>query len=301
MQTHFSIDARTIPVEEEILDILDSITEEYLQEAVKTIAIPRNYFAEPENNKAVSDWIFNQLESYGFNPFYQGEYGNIISLSSEKTNRLFILIGAHFDSVPGSPGADDNASAVAAMLACAKAIHEHNLPAQVCFAAFNAEENDLAGSKDFVENYLPESGLKISRAHILEMVGYCRHEAGSQCVPPDLPIKITTTGNFLGLVSNKDSNNLIRPIMMQTKSYLPEFHVIGLKVFLGMERFFPNLSRSDHVPFWKTGLPALMWTDTSEFRNPNYHRPTDTPDTLDYGFLADVARLLLLQAITFGK
>jgi hypothetical protein len=67
---------------------------------------------------------------------------------------------------------------------------------------------------------------------------------------------------------------------------------------LGVERAFADLNRSDHAPFWKAGIPAIMWTDTSEFRNPHYHRETDTPDTLDYDFMAEVTRLALARAVS---
>ena len=77
---------------------------------------------------------------------------------------------------------------------------------------------------------------------------------------------------------------------------MPRSSVIALKIYLGIERFFGHLLRSDHAPFWEAGIPAVMWTDTSEFRNPHYHRATDTPDTLDYDVLAQVTQLALARA-----
>jgi hypothetical protein len=133
------------------------------------------------------------------------------------------------------------------------------------------------------------------------MVGYCSHSPGSQELPPGIPIKIPDVGDFLGLIGNRRSNALIDGILEQSKSYLPGFPVLGLKVYHGLEKFAPHLRRSDHAPFWKTGIPALMWTDTSEFRNPNYHQWSDTPDTLDYVFLRRVTQLLLLQALLFSR
>ena len=72
-------------------------------------------------------------------------------------------------------------------------------------------------------------------------------------------------------------------------------------MYLGMEKYFSHLHRSDHAPFWEAGIPAIMWTDTSEFRNPHYHRETDTPDTLDYDFLAKVTRVVLAQAVSRAR
>ena len=82
-------------------------------------------------------------------------------------------------------------------------------------------------------------------------------------------------------------------ILSQARTYLPEFNVIGLEVEAGAEMAFPVLASSDHVPFWQKEISSVMWTDTAEFRNPNYHRATDTPETLDYGFLSLVTQLLV--------
>jgi hypothetical protein len=75
---------------------------------------------------------------------------------------------------------------------------------------------------------------------------------------------------------------------------------MALQVFFGMERLFADLNRSDHAPFWRAGIPAMMWTDTANFRNPNYHLASDTPDTLDYDFMADVTRLALARTVSLG-
>jgi hypothetical protein len=96
----------------------------------------------------------------------------------------------------------------------------------------------------------------------------------------------------LGVVANRDSNAELERIVTLA-SGLPELPVVGLKTFFDIKKLPPVLLRSDHAPFWDAGLPALMWTDTAEFRNPNYHKTTDTPATLDYAFMAKVAALLV--------
>jgi len=170
----------------------------------------------------------------------------------------------------------------------------------IAFVAFNREEDGLLGSADFVRNFLPRD-WPLKEVHILEMVGYCDHTPGSQRMPDGLPIKLRhDRGDFLALVSNRKSNALIQPILRSAATYLPAFPVWGLKVFFGLEHRFQDIRRSDHAPFWDQGIPALMWTDTSEFRNANYHQRTDTPDTLDYEFMADVTRLLIVRAMEIG-
>ena len=301
MRIYYSENAVAVPTDANLKRALESVSEDFLREVVETISIPRHYSTEHHNNQLTARWIAEQLQYNGFQPFFQGIYKNVVALSPGNSQGPFILIGAHYDSVPGTPGADDNASAVAALLACVKAISHFEKNPHVCVAAFNREEDGMMGSQDFVTNYLPKSGLSIRQAHVLEMVGYCKHHPGSQLLPHGLPIKVPDVGDFLGLIGNRHSNALIDNILEQSKSYLPGFPVLGLKVYHGMEKFFPHLKRSDHASFWKRGIPALMWTDTSEFRNPNYHRLSDTPDTLDYTFLRRVTQLLLLQVLLFSR
>lgn len=280
--------------------ILDGISEKYLRESVEKIAIPRHRFAEPENNEAVANWIENELISFGCTTFRQGEFNNVVGVLQDSFEGTKILIGAHYDSVPKSPGADDNASAVVGMLAAAKVLSKiGNIP--VAFVAFNQEEDGLLGSQDFVKNYINKNNHNPELVHILEMIGYCDKSSGSQHVPPGLPIKITDKGDFIAIIANKDSNKFVSSLVKSASKYTPDLPVKALKVFLGAEKLFPHLLRSDHSPFWSSKIPAFMWTDTSEFRNPNYHSNRDTPDTLDYKFMKLVTQLLVAHVIDYLK
>lgn len=293
MKVCHSSEAKVETQDRKILQAISTVSGNYLRSVVETISIPRNFWAEPDNNKFVAEWIAKELNSYGYKTFYQGKYRNVVAMQKEETQDSVILIGAHYDSVPKTYGADDNASAVAAMLGCAKVISECAPQISVCFVAFNCEEDGLIGSTDFVNTFLPESGLTIDEAHILEMVGFSSEVKGSQNMPSGLPIKVSDTGNFLGLMGNNDSKHLVDEVLKNARTYFSEFPVVGLKLYFGVEQYFPDFARSDHVPFWREGIPALMWTDTAEFRNPNYHRKTDTPDTLNYSFLHRATQLLL--------
>jgi len=209
-----------------------------------------------------------------------------------------LLIGAHYDSVPGTPGADDNASGVAALLACAKIAGEVSETLGICFVAFNREEDGLIGSSDFVVSGIRELNLNIKEAHILEMIGYSSEEPGSQSLPKRLPIRIPTVGNFLGLIGNRDSSRLVPRLRRRAWSYCPDLPIVTLQVYLGLERWMPSLWRSDHAPFWQARIPAVLWTDTAEFRNPNYHGPEDKPETLNYRFLRSTTGLLVAYAMS---
>jgi len=124
------------------------------------------------------------------------------------------------------------------------------------------------------------------------MVGYASREPRSQRMPVPVP-GAPTVGDFIGLLTNQRSNHLVDLAVSRAEAIVPELPVVGLKVYLGLEGWLPVLHRSDHSPFWKAKLPAMLWTDTAEFRNPNYHARTDTPDTLDYAFMRRVTQLVI--------
>ena len=276
----------------EVRAAMASVSEMRLREWVEKISVPRHFEAQPAQNRATAKWLAELFAEWGYNVRRQGAYGNILALP-RKLSPQMILIGAHYDSTPDTPGADDNGSAVAAMLGCAEAVAKFAPEAPVCFAAFNCEEDGMVGSADFVEQFLPTADFKISQAHILEMVGFPSQQPGSQRVPTGLPIALPDKGDFLGILANKNSGGMMDAVLACARTYLPEFSVMALEVIPGAERLFPVLGRSDHLPFWQRDIPAVMWTDTSEFRNANYHRTTDTPDTLDYTFLRLVTQLLI--------
>lgn len=271
--------------------LTELIDESQLQAWVERISVPRHFAAERRQNQTVGDWLHRTLDQFGYCVEHQGQFRNIVALP-RKAFPSMLLVGAHYDSVPMCPGADDNGSAVAAMLGCAAACNRWHIPLPVIFVAFNCEEDGLLGSREFVDSYLPSAPFEVECAHILEMVGYAVSEPGSQSVPKGLPIKMSDTGDFLGLLANGISSKMMNAILRHVEAYVPELPVTGLNVKLGIEKYFPVLARSDHAPFWTRKIPAVMWTDTSEFRNHNYHRQTDTPDTLNYGFLRRVTRLL---------
>jgi hypothetical protein len=261
------------------------VTPEKLREWVTQIAVPRHPVAHPLANRRIAENIAMDLASMGYKVTFDGSDRNVVALPKKATEPLTI-VGAHYDSVVTTPGADDNASGVAALLAAASVCKSPS----VAFVAFNREEDGLIGSADFVRRWKP----RIAAAHVLEMVGYRSRKPGSQRRPPGLPIPVPDTADFLAILANGDSNRMLDAVI-QTAGGIPDLPVIGLKTFQGIEKLVPVLLRSDHASFWSARIPALMWTDTSEFRNPNYHKAGDTPDTLDYEFMADVVRLLVAQ------
>lgn len=248
---------------------------------VERWSFPRHYAWEPDANKRAAEELAERLDAMGFQVIIDGRWRNVLALPKDREQTL-TLVGAHYDSVPRCPGADDNASALAAMLYAAERVGPRG---DCMFIAFNREEDGLLGSKDLVEEGLDRLDLEIGLAHILEMVGYT---SDTQRIPDGLPVPTPPNGRFLGLIGKDAANREIRRLAAMGR--LP---VLGLQTWLGVDGLLPVLHRSDHSPFWKAGIPALMWTDTAELRNPHYHQPTDTPETLDYAFLAHVSALLV--------
>jgi hypothetical protein len=282
--------------EEKLASLLENISPQVLREWVQKISIPRHFLMEPTINKEISEWLAEMFRTWGYQVQRHGEARNVLARSQPDAPEA-ILVGAHFDSVPGSPGADDNASAVAAMLGCAAACSLWRPLPALMFVAFNREEEGFLGSSEFVEEFLTSCGTQVRCAHILEMVAYASSVPGSQHLPTALPIQLPGRGDFLGLLANHHSSQPMRQIMARSRAYTADLPVIGLEVVPGVERVFPVLARSDHVPFWKHQIPAVMWTDTAEFRNPNYHKPSDTPETLNYEFLRRVTQLLTASVL----
>ena len=260
---------------------------------VRSLARPRHRQAQPRANRRTRERIGDLLRGYGYDVTLQGRYHNVVATpprAHRGRDGPLPAVCAHYDSVPDTVGADDNASALAVMLEVARLAAAAAAPLTVI--SFNAEEDNLAGSRDFVASRRAGKRMELSVAHVLEMVGFTATEQRLPPVPRWLLSSVPTTGDFIGVVANQRSIPYLRQVLEAARKHPHAPPVVGLKAYLGAERLLPDLGRSDHAPFWQAGIPSLMWTDTAEYRNPNYHGPTDTPDTLDYAFMVRVASLL---------
>ena len=279
-------------------DVLRRVSSQQLRGFVEMLAFPRHYVAERTANVRARDLLLKQVHGFGYLPMVLGTYDNIVVTSSGPEDGPYLLLGAHYDSVPGTPGADDNASAVAVCLECARLLKEQQI-ASTMIVLFNREEDGLLGSSEFVAYLSQQSTWKVEEAHIFEMVGFCNRAPGSQKMPPGLPgVAAQDVGDFLALLANRHSNAIAENLLSLAATYVPQSPVLALKIYFGIEKFFSHLVRSDHAPFWQAGIASIMWTDTADFRNPHYHLASDTPDTLDYDFLSRVAKLALARAVS---
>lgn len=222
-------------------------------------------------------------------------YRNIVAIKRPRRQRRGssapLLIGAHYDTVTGSPGADDNASALVVLLEAASRLKRMKLIRPVWLVAFCLEEEGLLGSRAFVSR-LKQSGRQLVGAIILECVGYANEEPDSQRVPPGVPVAIPTVGNFLGIIGNDASRSLVEAVVRGAKRAVPDLKTLALSV-AGEGLTLPDVRRSDHAAFWDESYPAVMLTDTANFRNPHYHQPTDTIETLNLEFLERVVEAVV--------
>jgi Zn-dependent M28 family amino/carboxypeptidase len=227
---------------------------------------------------------------------------NIVAeISSGARPKHRFVVGAHYDSVAGTVGADDNASAIAVQLEVARhlttLVAEEKLDLAVKFVSFALEEPPVYGTRHMGSRVYAKMARrqaeKIDGMICLEMVGYACHEPGCQDYPfPLMFMNYPKKGNFIGIVNNFKSRGFARNLTakFQKNKQLP---VVRLTVPLN-GWILPAVRLSDHASFWDQGFRAVMVTDSAFFRNPRYHTAADTMDTLDYEFMAELVESLLL-------
>jgi len=244
----------------------------------------------------VADFVEERFQAYGCSvkrqPFsYRSStYHNVIGevRSSHNANEGILVIGAHYDTVVGTPGADDNASGVAGLLELARLTALSPRRRTVRFIAFSLEEPPVfmtsrMGSHVYARS-LKDEGIPVFGMISLEMLGYYCDVNDCQYYPLSIfrwfyPEK----GNYIAFVGNIASRSFTNKLKRSfaSVSSLPLESLNGVSVI-------PGVDFSDHRSFWKFGFPAFMITDTAFYRNPNYHGPGDTPDTLDYQRMAEL-------------
>lgn len=245
-------------------------------------------------------YISGELASFGYPvtkqsfKFENRTYHNVIAeLTGRDPAAGILVIGAHYDSVRTTPGADDNASGVAGLLGIAKLLSGKPLGRTVRFVAFALEEPPVYRSKNMASYHyaksLHDKKEKVHGMICLEMLGYFSDREGSQHYPlPFMKLKFPKAGNYIAMVGNRGSRKFTETVAGSFKEAtdLPCVTLNAPAIVVGIDF-------SDHWSFGKFDYPAFMVTDTAFYRNPNYHGPTDLPDTLDYTRMAKVVEGLV--------
>ena len=215
--------------------------------------------------------LVHSIECLNLEAFH-GEY---------QRDRELVIVGAHYDSVLGSPGANDNATGVAALLEISRHLSTLTGQSQLRFVAFVNEEppffdSNQMGSRCYARQ-LRKEGKRVRAMLSLETMGFYRDEKGSQHYPPFFSPFYPNAANFIAFVGNFKSRSLVRQAVRYFKQH-SNFPVESAST----PSFVPGVSWSDHGSFWREGYPAFMVTDTAFYRYPYYHTSQDTSDKVDY-------------------
>jgi hypothetical protein len=259
-----------------------------LHRDVATLAVHHRNPLDEAYYAAAAQYIGDSFERDGYRVTrqeFEVEHHRCANVEVEITGKTkpkeIVVIGAHYDSVDIVPGADDNASGVAALLALASAFAAEHPARTLRFVAFANEEppyfqTESMGSLVYARRCRAR-GENVVAMLSLESIGYFRDEEGSQRYPPGVGRVYPTRGNFLAFVGNIGSRSLVRRTCATFRASATIPAEGG-----ALPNALPGVGWSDQWSFWQCGYRAVMVTDTAIFRNPNYHTMFDTPDTLDY-------------------
>jgi Zn-dependent M28 family amino/carboxypeptidase len=243
---------------------------------------------------ASAEYIQTSFESMGYQPADQSftalgkPVRNIeVQVEGHEHPEEIVVVGAHYDSVLGSPGANDNGTGVAGMLEIARALNYESLSRSVRFVAFVNEEPPYSytlemGSRRYAERS-SSLGERVTAMLSLETIGYYSDEPGSQHYPFPFGHFYPTVGNFIGFVGNLRSQKLVRQCIASFRA-----HAAFPSEGVAAPGWVTGIGWSDHWSFWRAGYPAIMVTDTALFRYGQYHSAADTPGMITYDGFARV-------------
>ena len=265
-------------------------------EKLTSIDPPRNYL-NLESLNAIADYIHEEFKQWDCEIQVQeyladdNIYKNVIA-SFNPTHPVRVVLGAHYDVCGEQPGADDNASAVAGLLEVGRLIHQlkPTLNCRVDLVAFSLEEppyfqTPLQGSAIHASS-LAKAKVDVKAMICLEMIGYFSDEPNSQQFPlPQLAEIYPSVGNFIVVVGQMGEESLVQEVKKSMQA-VAQIDVQSIAA----PRSVTGITFSDHASYWDQGYPAVMINNTSFYRNPNYHEPTDTIDTLDFDKMTEVVR-----------
>ena len=315
--------------------ILNAVRVERLRADVAALAGPRGRLHAPAAMAEIDRMLLAGLKDAGWSaaprPFTlhnargnldHGRYAptvypelngvNIVAVKRGQESDDAVFVGAHYDTVPNSPGADDNGAGVAALLELARVLAPYRFRRSIVLAALDMEEIGLMGARALVPELLRDR--RVRSAIVFETMAYTTTAPGSQQVPPGMaqlyPRQMArlrrrgVAGDFTAVIYNGPGRRLARsvgeglactagpdaPLLLRDPNDIPLLGALISRTVPAVR----NFARSDHVVFWRAGVPAVLVTDTANFRNPHYHRPTDTAETLDYERLAAIVGATVL-------
>lgn len=269
-----------------------------LKTHIEAIAAREHNIDTYDDLEKAARYIERVLTAYGYAPAPQEftarakRVRNIETVIEAATpDAQTIVVGAHYDSAIGTPGANDNATGSAAVLELARLLSplKGNAAKRIRLVLFVNEEMPYFGTSDMGSLHyakrLAESGERVTAMYSLETLGFYSDAPGSQKYPAPFGLVLPNRGDFISFVGMLGSRPLLQDAMRSFRSHTPFPTVGGVS-----PGFIPGIGWSDHWAFAQQGFQALMITDTALFRYPHYHKPTDTPDKVDNEKLARVVK-----------
>lgn len=252
----------------------------------------------PDSRQQSREYIRSRLKAAGWTPQSQPFAGGGINIIAKKLGRNpeagSLLLGAHYDTVPGSAGASDNGSGVAVLLEVARLLQDRQTERSLELVFFDLEEIGLHGSFAFASD--PNLVADLRGAIVVDMVGYACYQAGCQDYPSQLPIPPPSDrGDFVAVIGDTEHLPLLQVFQMEISTDLPPVYTLPVP-FKGL--LIPDTLRSDHAPFWYHGIGAVLVTDTGNLRSPHYHQPSDTPQSIDRAFFIGSAQRIADAIVT---
>jgi Zn-dependent M28 family amino/carboxypeptidase len=262
--------------------------------------IGERHVENPGSLEKAADYVEREFISAGLEPsrhvLADSAYYNVITEIRGKADPdHIIIVGAHYDTVWLSPGADDNASGIAALLELSRLLNGHDFKKTIRFVAFTNEEQPFSETENMgsmvYARELRNKDERIIAMFSLEMLGYYSDAGGSQKYPPPLNWFYPDQASFIAFIANIASGVLLLRSLHAFRAH-SDFPAQGLVM---AESLVPDIRRSDHASFWDLGYPAVMVTDTANYRNIHYHTVGDVIRTLDIGKMTDLVQGLAMM------
>ena len=253
-----------------------------------------------------ADYIEQQFVDMGYVPasqvYAEEQFRNItVDIYGRQRRSEIIVVGAHYDTTWLTPGADDNASGVAGLLELARLLQDRKLSRSIRLIAFTNEELPFFGTDKMGSRVSAKRSYDRQESIIgmlsLEMIGYYSNAPGTQFYPRIIQAFYPDTGNFIAFVGNLSSHTFLHKALRAFRHEVA-FPSEGLAA---PQWLVPDIQRSDHSSYWYYGFPAVMVTDTANFRNRNYHKAGDRDDTLNYEYMARVVHGLSVMLETLAQ
>ncbi|MBX9940658.1 MAG: M28 family peptidase [Candidatus Obscuribacterales bacterium] len=252
-----------------------------------SLAIGERHSGKPQALERAAEYIEQEARKLAEVEVQAYQYGGQVFKNIEATvpgaSPQCLVIGAHYDTEIGTPGANDNASGIAALLAILNDLKDYTPKLTIRFVAFANEEAMYFGGEGMgslvYASALKEAGVKLKGMISLETIGYFTAGAGTQAYPEEVDagkLGLSDVGNFLAFISDLSSKSFLEEAHKQFQLFQTTPSAV-----LAAPADVKGISLSDHSSFWKVGYPAIMITDTAPFRYPYYHHKEDTPDKIN--------------------